>query len=452
MKIRFLVSVLALALATGGLACDKKEESTSSPAPAAKQEEKKAEENAEEKAEEKADVQGEEKAEEKGEEKGEEKAEGLSEEEVQKKLEEAKAQALAEAQAKIEAARAEGKAEGAAEVVAANAPKEHTKEEWVKAYADVECSLAKLEDKSQADVQRLEVLKKYEYALEGYVADMAKYKDASAEAAKDACMPQMSQEEKDAVTNLAVDLGCLRKKETDAQKMLQIEGELYTEAGLDQAGFVTKLAEVKAKDPSVDGKINGAIGECPTFEDVQRSKVVGILVQNKCLRQANVKADRLGQLQKDILENFDMTAADYAALRNKFMVDPGFKDAIEEGTKNCPPVSQDEIVTEEEAKAKPVTGIQGVYSGKVFGSVGGQILVKVLGKKTIDGTAQIGGTVFKIHGYLLPGHKMTAQGSHGNDFVRVYGSFGKSNHTLNGSWTGALTGKKRSGSVYMTRK
>lgn len=445
MKIRFLAATaLAAALLAGGMACDKSETPATPAAPAEKKEEKK--EEAAEKKEEAAEEKKEEAAEEK-------KEEGLSPEEAQKKVEEARAEALAEAEKKIEEARAEALAEGKAAAEAAAAPKEHTKDEWVKTYAEVECSIAKLEDKSQADATRLEILKKYEYVLDTYVADTGKFKDEAAEAAKEACMPQLSEEAKAAVINLAVDVGCLRKKETDAQKMIQVEADLYADSGMDQAGHALKLNEIKAKDAGVQGRIDAAIAECPTFDDVQRSKVIGILVQNKCMRQANVKPERMGQLQKDVLENFEMTGEQYVELRKKFEVEPGFKEAVDEGTANCPPMADEDVVTEAEAQKKPATPVTGAYSGKVFGAVGGQILLKVAGnKKNISGTAQVGGKVFSLSGYVLSGGKMTAQGVNGDDFVRVYGKFGKSNQSLNGSWTGALAGKKRGGSVYLMRK
>ena len=455
MKIRlFAASALAAMLFAGGFACDKSE----TPAPAApaaeqKKEEPKAEEKKEEATEEKKEEAAEEKKEEATEEgKAADENKGLSEEEIQKKLEEARAEAAAEAQKKIEEARAEGAAEGKAAAEAAAAPKEHSKEEFVKTYAEVECAIAKLEDKTQADATRLEILKNAEYVLETYVADTGKFKDADADAAKEACMPQMSQEEKDGAINLAIDIGCLRKKEQDAQKMIQVEADLYADSGMDAGAHAIKLTEIKAKDAGVQARIDAAINECPTFDDVQRSKVVGIMVQNKCLRLANVKAERLGALQKDVLDNFELTGAQYAELRTKYQADPSFMASVEEGTKNCPPVNEGDLVTEEEAQKQPASPINGAYSGKVFGAVGGQILLKVAdNKKYISGTAQVGGKVFKMSGYVLGGGKMTAQGVSGGDFVRVYGKFGKSFRSLNGSWTGALDGKKRGGSVYLMR-
>lgn len=444
MKIRFLAaSALAAMLLAGGIACDKSETPAAPAAPAA---EKKDEPKAEEKKEEGAEEKKEEAAEDK-------KPEGLSEEEAQKKIEEARAEATAEAQKKIQEARAEGAAEGKAAAEAEAAPKEHTKDEWVKTYAEVECAIAKLEDKAQSDATRLEILKKYEYVLDTYVADTGKYKDEAADVAKEACMPQMSEEEKTNIVNLAIDVGCLRKKETDAQKMIQIEADIYADSGMDQAAHALKINELKTKDPGVQGRIDAAIAECPTFEDVQRSKVIGILVQNKCMRQANVIPARMGEMQKDVLDNFELTGEQYVELRKKFELEPGFKESVEEGIKNCPPIAAEDIVTEAEAQKKPATPITGAYSGKVFGAVGGQILLKVAGnKKNISGTAQVGGKVFSMSGYVLTGGKMTVQGTNGSDFVRVYGKFGKSYQSLNGSWTGALDGKKRGGSVYLMRK
>jgi hypothetical protein len=431
MKVRFLATAVAALLMIGSVGCDKKEESSSAPAAAPAAEEKK-----DEAAEEKKD------------------------EAAEEKKDEAAPEAKADAGAAPEAKAADAGAAPEAKVADAGAAPEAKAADAGAApeakAADAGAQAAAAGDTLSAEElakRRLEVLKKYEYTLEGYVQDMAKFKDAAAEQAKEACMPQMSEEDKQKVVNLAIDLGCLRKKEQDAQKMIQIEADLYAGSGMDQAAYLTKLNEIKGKDQEVEGRINAAISECPTFEDIQRSRVVGILVQNKCLRQANLKPARLGELQKDILENFEMTGAEYGALRTKFLSDPGFKEAIEEGTKNCPPLAEADIVTEEEAKKKAAAPIGGTYSGKVFGSAGGQITLTVSGnKKGLSGSAQVGGQSFKLNGYTLAGRKMTAQGANGKDFVRVYGKFGGSNQTLTGSWTGVLGGKKRGGSVSMARR
>jgi hypothetical protein len=360
-----------------------------------------------------------------------------------KKAQDEAALKVAEANKQVEAAAAEAKK--AAEAASAEAEK---------AKKEAEAKVAEATAAAAADAAKAVEAAKATGAAEAQKAAEAAAA-AAAEEAKKAVLGR-----KDQLVQLAIDIGCLKKKETDAQKMLQEESDLLAAAELDQTQFLKDLEALKGADAESGPAIDAAVAACPTAEDVIRGKVIGIQVFNQCLRQANVKAERLGQLQTEILNNYGLTAEDFNKLRDQYKAEPWFKPSLDEGLKSCPPIAEDEIQTEEEAKAKnpppaadkpdtrPTTSS---LKGNIFGSANGKISVQLTGKRITAGTITIGTTSMPVSGYVLAGSKIAIKGSSGADNIRGFGKFDGSGARIIGNWNGNIGGQRRSGSFILNR-
>lgn len=358
----------------------------------------------------------------------------------QAKKEEAE-KAAQEAQKQAQAATEQAKAQAAEAVKQAEA---------AKATAEAEAQKAIEMAKAEADKKLAEEKAKAEEATKAAEAAKA---EAEAKAAELAKANEVTPEEKERILQLAVDIGCLKKKETDAQKMIATEESLFAGAEMDKAAFYTKLETIKANDAESTKKIDESVALCPSVEDIQRAKVVGVLVQNKCLREAKIKPERLGALQTEILASFELTAEEYTALRDKFKDEEGFKAAVEEGTKSCPPVTEEDIATEEEAKAKPPSSpdLSGTFTGKVFGSANGQMKISTSPKRITGGMVKFATTTIPINGQVLSDGRVTIQGKNGADYIRGFGKLDGTRTRMMGNWTAQIGGAKKAGSFLVMR-
>lgn len=349
------------------------------------------------------------------------------------------------------AAEAQKQAQAAAEQAKTQAAEAVKKAEEAKAAAEAEAQKAIEAAKAEAEAKLAAEKAKADEATKAAEAAKA---EAEAKAAELAKASEVTPEEQERILQLAVDLGCLKKKETDAQKMLETEESLFAGAELDKAAFYTKLETIKGKDAASTTKIDEAVALCPSFEDIQRAKVVGVLVQNKCLRDAKIKPEKMGQIQTEILASFELTAEEYTALRDKFKDEEAFKAAVEEGSKSCPPVAEEDVVTEAEARTKPPAGpeLGGDYIGKIFGSANGQITVKTSPKRITGGLAKFVNAAFQLNGQVLSDGRVTIQGRNGADFIRGYGKLDGTRTRMMGNWTGSIGGAQKAGSFMLTKR
>lgn len=377
------------------------------------------------------------------------------------KKEEEAAKAAAES-AKAQAAQTAAKADEAVKNAAAQAD-----EAVKKATAEAEEAVKKAKEEADSKLKEAEAAAKTAAETAAAAAAQAAAAEATAAAtakleaeaaAKAEAEKATLLEQKDVILQLAVDIGCLKKKETDAQKMIKEEEQILGAAEMDQRAFLNAFEALKAADETFTVQITNAVEACPSAEDVVRSKVIGVQVLNTCLRQAKVKPERMGSLQAEILQNYELTAEEFTALRDKYKDEPWFKPSLEEGTKSCPPLAEEdmEAVGDEDAAApkgdrKPAARPnKQALRGTVFGSANGKISVALEGKRIRSGTMTLGDVTLRLSGYIMDNGKITFKGVDGPNSVRGFGKFERASRIL-GNWNATIKGQRKSGSFILHR-
>lgn len=265
----------------------------------------------------------------------------------------------------------------------------------------------------------------------------AKAKEAAA--AAEAAKPSAA--DIDAAVALMVDMECAKKRGDDAG----VAEELLAASGM--SGEAYKAALAAAGDAIAGAKER--VAACPTADDIKRDKVVGMLVQLKCLREAKVDPAKFGQLQKDIQASFGLEGAEYAALRDSMKDDETFKAAVQEGMAACPEIAPEDLLTDEEVKARPkraaTAEAPASYKGKVFGAANGSLAFDVAGGK-VSGKLSIGPNEYAISGYKTKSGQVVLKGSSGENSFRGLGRVGADGGKVSGNWNGTMGGKIRGGS------
>jgi hypothetical protein len=189
-------------------------------------------------------------------------------------------------------------------------------------------------------------------------------------------------------------------------------------------------------------------------EDALRDKVIGIIVQNRCLRASNVKPERMGALQLEILDAMGMTGAEYAEARAGFKSTPGFREAVVEGMKSCPDFDPEDIVFSTEPVRKsdirekdeePSSEVSGALKGKLYGSANGTLMLTLTQGKVSSGTAVLPGRAFHIRGNLLKNGRLNLLSNQGKDTFRAFGKK-QQNGVVSGNWIAHVDSKVKKGS------
>lgn len=189
--------------------------------------------------------------------------------------------------------------------------------------------------------------------------------------------------------------------------------------------------------------------------------VLGIMIQNYCLRQSKVAPEKMGAMQKDILKSFGMTPERFRELRANLKASPGFKEAYVAGKENCPEMAPEEVVAEEEpaveepeeaakpagGKAKPAKkNVRHLYKGTFFGSRNGKIKIDVNGNKVRATMIVMGESTPVVMTGKKSGNNVvfTGLGNKGKDAFKAQGKISKNNKSLTGVWRATRKGEKGS--------
>ena len=210
------------------------------------------------------------------------------------------------------------------------------------------------------------------------------------------------------------------------------------------------IAEAEAGKAAAEAVAADAVQQLEEIkqDEIDRGSILGIMIQNKCLRDGKVKPERLGALQKDILAAFGMTAEQYNAKRAGFKSDPQFRADFNAGKGDCPKVDPGDIQTAKEVSLKKT--YKAFLAGNLFGSAGGKLQLKVIGE-TVKGKVSFNnGTKFNVTG-TVKGGKVRLDAKVGKTFFRAVGKADANGNRFVGSWRSFQGDKDRTGSFIASR-
>lgn len=220
------------------------------------------------------------------------------------------------------------------------------------------------------------------------------------------------------------------------------------EAG--KAAAEAAIAEAEAGKAAAEAVAADAVQQLEEIkqEEIDRGSILGIMIQNKCLRDGKVKPERLGALQKDILAAFGMTAEQYNAKRAGFKNDPEFRADFNAGKGDCPKVEPGDIQTAKEVSKKKT--YKAFLAGNLFGSAGGKLQLKVVGETVRGKVSFNNGTKFNVTG-TVKGGKVRLDAKVGKTFFRAVGKADANGNRFVGSWRSFQGDKDRTGSFIASR-
>ena len=220
------------------------------------------------------------------------------------------------------------------------------------------------------------------------------------------------------------------------------------EAGKAEAEAVAAEAEAgKAEAEEAAAEAEAALEDMKQ-SDIDRAAVIGIMVQNKCLRDAKVKASQLGTLQKEILKAFGMTAEQFNAKRAAFKSDPDFRAAYNEGKNDCPEINPEHIQTEKQILAKKK--YKAFMTGTLFGSAGGTISFRIVGDQVKGKVVFKNGSKWKLKGTVKK-ERIRLYGEVGKTFFRTIANIDANGNRAAGTWHSFQGDKRRTGTFIATR-
>ena len=245
-------------------------------------------------------------------------------------------------------------------------------------------------------------------------------------------------------------------EKANAEKAVAIAGQAAAEAIAEKANSDKAAAEAMAADAQAAAEkaqkqAQETIAEVKRLqkEEIERASVLGIMIQNKCLRKAKIKPELLGIFQKDILSTFQMTGAEFAAARNKFKKDPAFKASFKSGIAECPDYDPKYIQSAKKVAAKKK--FKAFFQGSLFGSAGGSIQVKMI-DGTITGKVKFkNGLQLKLHGKRTGTKFWLAERAGSKHNFRGEGRLDANGNRLVGAWKTVQGDKKRSGTLMASR-
>jgi hypothetical protein len=234
------------------------------------------------------------------------------------------------------------------------------------------------------------------------------------------------------------------------------EGTVVEENDPEKAALELQLKMAEQRAQLAEAQVNAAVGEIEEMnqEDILKDKVIGIIVQNKCLRAGNVKPERLGTLQKEILDAMGMTGAEFADARDRFKAVPGFRESVMEGMNSCPEFDPEDLVlsTEPSRKTeirekgeKPNSDKSGQLKGKLYGSASGTLMLSFTKGKITSGNVILPGRAFSLRGNFLANGRLNLLSNQGTDSFRGFGKKQKTG-VVSGNWIAHIGGKVKKGS------
>jgi hypothetical protein len=145
-------------------------------------------------------------------------------------------------------------------------PKPKTAEEFARAYASLQCALAREPDEGRHDAMRVAILQQLGYTYEAFTADEEKFGTEAAEAARAQCMPVPKGSTAGGLLELSLKLECAGRAKMTADQQAEYTAILLDEYGLDEAGYKAARDKV-AKDADFLKGFTEGLKACPAAEE-----------------------------------------------------------------------------------------------------------------------------------------------------------------------------------------
>ena len=316
--------------------------------------------------------------------------------------------------------------------------------------AELEAEKAAAEEAAKAAKEEAEKAKAEAEETKAGAAAVVAEAEAKAEAAeqeKEKAVAEVAAEKAEA--EAAVAEAKAQKEEAEAAAAEAEAGLAEAEAGKAEAEAGKAEAEAEAaKAVAAAEKAEAALDDMKQSE-IDRAAVIGIMVQNKCLRDAKVKPEQLGTLQKEILASFGMTAEQFNAKRASFKADPDFRAAYNAGKNDCPEIDPEHIQTKKQILAKKK--YKAFMTGTLFGSAGGNISFRIVGDQAKGKVTFKNGSKWNLKGTVRDGKTLRLYGEVGKTFFRTIANIDANGNRAAGTWHSFQGDKRRTGTFIATR-
>jgi hypothetical protein len=303
-------------------------------------------------------------------------------------------------------------------------PPARTKEQFVVAFAELECALAVLEDPANREKKRVEVLTKHAYSGESYLADMEKFGTIEAESRKAACMPRKGKSA-DEFAKVFAELTCAAAR-ADATQI-----EALTTGILAKAGYTAESFAADQEEYGLDQAEKLATACMPVAKGATKEGLLALAIKLECATRTNLPKEEQEEYSAILLDEYGLDEATYAAARAQVKDDAEFTKALADGLKGCP--------AQEKKKPVEASPLVGRWNGTLGGQTKGHVSFRVVGRGVASADATLNGKRLVVVRKRLRGNNIYLESRVGADWIRLNGTF--KGASVNGSWTGRSGGQ-----------
>ena len=317
---------------------------------------------------------------------------------------------------------------------AAPAAVAHTKDQFVACFAELECALAVLEDPANREKKRVEILARYQYTGETYLADMEKFGTIEAESRKATCMPQKGKSAAE-FARVFADIACATAKIPPEQVEAVTTG-ILTKAGYTAETFADDQAEYGLEQAE---KLAAAC--MPVPRGATKEGLLELAIKLECSTRTNLPKEEQEEYAAILLDEYGLDDETYAAARAQVKDDADFAKGLAEGLKGCP--------APEKKKAPEASPVAGSWHGRLDGQASGSVSFRIVGRGVVSAEATLNGKHLVVVRKRLRGDNIYLESRVGPDWIRLNARL--TGGHASGAWTGRSGGQPVKGRFALSR-